>query len=202
MKNPSQCFWSLFTGAQEISNLACDLCTNGWEKGHTPFVKVVEGWLIYNFPIYRLDHFSSKIWRKTGSNRAKWNSNGPTCATRATSRTMPSRRVDPPAWCAHAEVRLRPPVRALCHGHCAPVRSTRSRGQGSVPRGPPSHAGRRTASRHWPRCRPLVAAPLPPYPAMSRPYRDRVKTWCPSHRPSASWLPLKAVVSSPRASAQ
>jgi hypothetical protein len=54
---------------------------------------------------------------------------------------MKFKRADPPAWCAHAEVRLRPPVCALCHGHCAPVRSTRSRGQGSVPRGPPSHAG-------------------------------------------------------------
>jgi hypothetical protein len=31
--------------------------------------------LIYNFPFYRLDHFSSKIWRKTGSNRAKQNPN-------------------------------------------------------------------------------------------------------------------------------
>jgi hypothetical protein len=49
---------------------------------------------------------------------------------------------------------------------------------------------------------PACCRPLPSYPAMPHPYRDRGKTWCPSHRPSASRLPLKAVVSSPRASAQ
>jgi hypothetical protein len=75
VKNSSQRFWLLFTGAQKTTDLAWELCTNGWEKGHTPFVKVVEGWLTYNYPIYHLDHFSSKIWRKTISNRAKRNSN-------------------------------------------------------------------------------------------------------------------------------
>jgi hypothetical protein len=61
---------TLFTGAQEICNLAYEFCTNGCEKGHTPFVKVVEGSVVYNFDIQTLGHFSWKNWRKLRLNRA------------------------------------------------------------------------------------------------------------------------------------
>jgi hypothetical protein len=65
VKNAGQWLKLLFTGAQKTANLACYLWTVGQEKPYTAFVEVVEGWLIYNFPIYRLDHFSSKILRKS-----------------------------------------------------------------------------------------------------------------------------------------
>jgi hypothetical protein len=42
VKNSSQRFWLLFTGAQKTANLACDLRKNGGEKDPTPFVEVVE----------------------------------------------------------------------------------------------------------------------------------------------------------------
>jgi hypothetical protein len=41
-----------------------------------PFTKVVEKCKIYNFGIQLFAHFSSKIWRKSRSNRAKQNLNG------------------------------------------------------------------------------------------------------------------------------
>jgi hypothetical protein len=42
VKNSSQRFWLLFTGAQKIVDLACNLRKNGGEKDPTPFVEVVE----------------------------------------------------------------------------------------------------------------------------------------------------------------
>jgi hypothetical protein len=60
---------TLFTSAQEICNLAYEFCTNGLEKGHTPFVKVVEGSVVHNFGIQTLGHFSWKNWRKSRLNR-------------------------------------------------------------------------------------------------------------------------------------
>jgi hypothetical protein len=38
--------------------LASNLCKNYLEKGQTPFVKVIEGQLIYNFDVDPLVHFS------------------------------------------------------------------------------------------------------------------------------------------------
>jgi hypothetical protein len=94
--------------------------------------------------------------------------------------------------CSRLHLLLQPRLHPLLHlhGHCTPVWSMRSRWHRSVPRGPPSHGAAR------------LLPPLPPYPAMLHPYRDRGKTWCPSHPPSASRLPLKAFVSSPCVSAQ
>jgi hypothetical protein len=71
VKKASQHPESLFTGAQETANLAFFLCTNGGEKDPTPFTKVVEQYKIYNFGVQRFAYFSSKIWRKTCSNRVK-----------------------------------------------------------------------------------------------------------------------------------
>jgi hypothetical protein len=42
VRNAGQRLGLLFTGAQITVNLACDLCTTGWEKDPTPFVEVVE----------------------------------------------------------------------------------------------------------------------------------------------------------------
>jgi hypothetical protein len=42
VRNAGQRLGLLFTGAQKTVNLACDLCTTGWEKDPTPFVEVVE----------------------------------------------------------------------------------------------------------------------------------------------------------------
>jgi hypothetical protein len=42
VRNASQRLGLLFTGAQKTVNLACDLCTTGWEKDPTPIMKVVE----------------------------------------------------------------------------------------------------------------------------------------------------------------
>jgi hypothetical protein len=76
VKNTGQRLGLLFTGTQKTTNLACDLCTTGWEKDPTPFEEVVEGRQIYNFGIQLFAHFGSKIWRKTRSNRAKQILNG------------------------------------------------------------------------------------------------------------------------------
>jgi hypothetical protein len=46
----------------ENSQLGMRFVNNWSRKPYTAFVEVVEGRLIYNFPIYRLDHFSSKIF--------------------------------------------------------------------------------------------------------------------------------------------
>jgi hypothetical protein len=43
----------------ENSHVGMQFVHNRLEKGHTPFVKVVEGCLIYNFPIQTFVHFSS-----------------------------------------------------------------------------------------------------------------------------------------------
>jgi hypothetical protein len=67
VKNASQRFWVLFTGAQKTANLACLLCTIGGEKDPMPFTKVVEQCKIYNFGIETLDHFCWKKLRKTRS---------------------------------------------------------------------------------------------------------------------------------------
>jgi hypothetical protein len=72
VKNAGQCLKLLFIGAQKSAILACNLCTNGWEKGHTPFVKVVEDPKIYNFAIHCLDHFCSTFWSFGRSNGATW----------------------------------------------------------------------------------------------------------------------------------
>jgi hypothetical protein len=72
VKNAGQRLKLLFIGAQKSVILACNLCTNGWEKGHTPFVKVVEDQEIYNFAIHCLDHFCSTFWSFGRSNRATW----------------------------------------------------------------------------------------------------------------------------------
>jgi hypothetical protein len=63
VKNASQCRRSLFIDAQKSAILASNLCTNGWEKPHTPFVKVAEGSEISNFAIYLKVHFSWKFLR-------------------------------------------------------------------------------------------------------------------------------------------
>jgi hypothetical protein len=176
MKNSSQRFWLLFTSAQEISTLACELCTNGWEKGLTPFVKVVEGWLIYNFPIYRLDHFSSKNWRKTSSNRAKRNSNGPTRATRATSRATPSRCTDPPPG---ARTPRPASDRRSVRGVLVTVAryGWRSLGSRPAPRVPLSTAGRRTASPPLAR-RPTHAAPIHHRTCRATAHTLTPQSWC------------------------
>jgi hypothetical protein len=41
VKNSSQRFWLLFTGAHKTADLACNLRKNGGEKDPTPFVEVV-----------------------------------------------------------------------------------------------------------------------------------------------------------------
>jgi hypothetical protein len=55
---------------------------------------------------------------------------------------------------------LRALVHARCLGHCAPGRSTRSRGRRLVPRGTPELAGASMPSRHWLLRPPHVAVPL------------------------------------------
>jgi hypothetical protein len=128
--------------------------------------------LVYNFPIYRLDHFSSKIWRKTVSNRAKQKfRQADTRHTRDVARATPSRRAEPPAWCAHAEARLQPPVRARCLSHCVLVRSTRPKALGQCHVLLPHALDGGTASRLV-RRPPCVAA----HPAIPRPYHDPTMT--------------------------
>jgi hypothetical protein len=91
VKNASQRFWVLFIGARKPPNWHAICAKNGWEKPHTPFVEVVEGYEIYNFPIIHLVHFSWKSWRKTQSKGASRNGFSPgrperapsACATRA-----------------------------------------------------------------------------------------------------------------------
>jgi hypothetical protein len=73
VKNAGQCLWVLFTSAQKTTNLACNLCKNGWEKGHTPFLEVGEDQEIYNFPFYTLVHYSSIFWRQIRSKRVRLN---------------------------------------------------------------------------------------------------------------------------------
>jgi hypothetical protein len=180
----------LFIGAQEICSLACELCTNGWEKGHMPFVKVVEGWLVYNFPIYHWDHFSSKIWRKTGSNRAKWN---------------PNRAVAPG---------VRAHVRRHARGHAGPNRRLTGHDRRSTPAtaGPKalhrrSHptlhrhartltgrakltcADRPTASPPYPGPARARRRPVCRTPAIPRPTSRLASTWYPSYASTASSRP-------------
>jgi hypothetical protein len=67
--------------------------------------------LIYNFPIYHLDHFSSKILRKSELNRASPKNFAPGTRAHATSnRNVASTHCRPPY--TPAEVGLGPPVRA------------------------------------------------------------------------------------------
>jgi hypothetical protein len=72
VKNAGQRLKLLFIGTQKSAILACNLCTTGWEKGHTPFVKVVEDQEIFNFAIDCLGHFCSTFWSFGWSNRATW----------------------------------------------------------------------------------------------------------------------------------
>jgi hypothetical protein len=72
VKNLGQRSQALFIGAQKTANLACNLCTTGWEKNPRAFSKVLEGSVVYNFGIKTLDHFCWNFWRKMLSNRAAW----------------------------------------------------------------------------------------------------------------------------------
>jgi hypothetical protein len=69
----------------------------------------------------------------------------------------------PARLCAHAEVPLRPPVRARYLGHCVKVQSTRSKALGRCHVLRPHALDGGAASRHWldGRC---TSPPIPPYP--------------------------------------
>jgi hypothetical protein len=54
----------------ENSQLGMRIVHNWLRKPQTPFVEVVEGWKIYNFPIDHLVHFYFKILSFQQSNRA------------------------------------------------------------------------------------------------------------------------------------
>jgi hypothetical protein len=69
VENLVNCQKLLFTGTKWHSNFGCNLCKNCWEKHHRAFVKVVEGSVIYNFPIHHLVHFYSNFWRFSRSNQ-------------------------------------------------------------------------------------------------------------------------------------
>jgi hypothetical protein len=165
VKNSSQRSWSLFIGAQKTAILASKLCKNGWEKGHTPFVKVVEGQEIYNFAIRCLDHFCSTLWRFARSKRATWK--GFAGTGRSGTRRPRRRRASP----ASRSYRTRTPRPALARW--------------SMRRGPPLRTAIRAlspvATRHArmggvaptaPLGQPRAAVRTPRRAPMMRPCRD------------------------------
>jgi hypothetical protein len=116
VKIAGQRLWVLFTGAQKTTKFACNLCKNGWEKPCMAFVEVVEESEIYNFRIYALIHFYSKIWRKTLLNRATWIFVRWNAMLSGTGRLTPARmsRARPlrSPLGSHADTSKRPLVRA------------------------------------------------------------------------------------------
>jgi hypothetical protein len=112
-----------------------------------PFTKVVEQCKIYNLGIQLFAHFSSKIWRKSRSNRAKRNLNGADRAhVRDVARRAPTRAAAP--LDTHVEVGFGLLVHAqwatLVNRHPGPL--------------PVHHASMHTASTTQPRCRRTRAA--------------------------------------------
>jgi hypothetical protein len=146
---------------------------NNWsKKPYTAFVEVVEVKLIYNFPIYRLDHFSSKILRKSELNRAspKHFCRG-TRARATSSRNAASTHCHPAVhacrrrpWSAGSRA-VGPPWRRtafLPHSPCATRRARHGQAEPTVPplvhwssRRTPPHVGpvprahAATSASHW-----------------------------------------------------
>jgi hypothetical protein len=173
VKNASQRWRPLFTGAQKTANLAYDLCTIGWEKGHTPFVKVVEGQEIYNFAFHYLDHFCSTFWRFSQSNRAAWKSFAGTGALeragRADAARRPRRGPSGPGHRGSATTwRAR---HSVSHHQRVPlIAAPPSR---AFPLAPRAEHARAEPRRPWPPAYGVAAAPLHSATTLPCPYRGR-----------------------------
>jgi hypothetical protein len=171
VKNSSQRFRLLFTGVEFSAMFYCVSCKICWSKPWSAFVKVVEGQLSYNFAVDHLVHLCFKISSNQQSNSAtlSFKMSQPRHTRDVVRDAVAVRR--PARLCAHAEVPLRPPVRARCLGHCVKVRSTRSKALGRCHVLRPHALDGGAASRHWLDGR-RTSPPIPPYPGHTWPYHD------------------------------
>jgi hypothetical protein len=156
---------------------------NGWEKHRSPFGKVVDGYVVYNFRIWRFSNFIQKFWVWTGQTAIHRTENRADALERAPA---PSRAPSP-----------RPDVRALaitsrgarCHvTPSAPLCYLGSRTTGPPPAFPSSllFPPRLASTRAGHRCR---GRPEPCTPGVEAKRSRRPSCHCRGRRLTARHLP-------------